>query len=188
MKKRAKLAVFAAGLMISATGYAQTLPNPNAIETERGRNNPCADPWVSYAVSVAKSKPGFVGRAGGSGNSGECDIKLYNGGRWGSYDELVRHARATYASLVNQNVQFLPDGKVGVIDLARGLNPDNIISTNAGAIISGGAGNIISGGAGNIISGGAGNVVGGPGNFRVMNDDGARAKFKLPNGAELRVR
>jgi hypothetical protein len=199
MKKYLPIVAVCAALGVTAGASAQKLPNPNAVETERGRNNPCADPWLSYAVSVAKSSPGVVGRAAGEGSTGECNTKLYNNGNWGSYDELVGHARATIAMLASQNVKHEVIGrsaKVVLIDPKKGVPAQSVvgvISGNAAAfvqpspVISGGAGNIISGGAGNIISGGAGNVVL-PGQRNLLSTDGAKFSFKLPAGALLRVR
>jgi hypothetical protein len=142
-----------------------------------------------------------VGRAAGEGSTGECNTKLYNNGSWGSYDELVGHARATISMLAGQNVKHEMVGgapKVVLIDPRKGIPAQAvvappIISGNAGAfvppapIIAGGAGNIVAGGAGNIVAGGAGNVVG-PNQRHVMSTDGAKFSFKLPNGAHLRVR
>ncbi len=193
MKKYLPIIAVCAALVVTAGASAQRLPDPNAEETARGRNNPCSDPWVSYAVSVAKSSPGVVGRAAGEGPTGECNIKLYNNGSWGSYDELVRHAKATISMLASQNVKYEMVGgspKVVLIDPRKGIPAQAviaqpIISGNAGAFVP--PAPIISGGAGNIISGGAGNVVA-PSQRNVFNADGAKYAFKLPGGAQLRVR
>lgn len=42
----------------------------------------CADPWVTQAVTEVLRRPPA------SALAPECNIKLYNNGRWGSYKEL----------------------------------------------------------------------------------------------------
>jgi hypothetical protein len=77
---RLKLVVFscvAAGLVIAAMpGVAFGHANPSPQDTQNARNNPCADPWVSLAVSISKGPTnGVPGRAAGSGNADEGDYR-----------------------------------------------------------------------------------------------------------------
>ncbi len=109
-------------LMLSVPGSAfAAMPNPSAAETQQARQaGPCGDPWVSLAVSYAKSmeitKAGqptrsTPGRAAGSGSSGECNPAMYRGGHWANYNELLE-AVLTYQHCEDQTVRNLPDGSV----------------------------------------------------------------------------
>lgn len=50
----------------------------------------CRDPWVTNAVrEVTRREPN------GSGESGECNILNYGGGRWTTYADLVGKVRAS---------------------------------------------------------------------------------------------
>lgn len=176
--------------LIASAALAQ--PNPDAEAERLGRNNPCSDPWVSLAVSVAKTHDGVVGRASGSGNSDECNIKLYNGGHWGSYAELLQYVRQTQQVLASQNVRFETRNGVPalmLIDPSRRLSPQNIVSTNGSNILLNGGGNIVAQGGGNIVAQGGGNIVAqGGGNLHLMSTDGARVAFRLPDGSALRIK
>ena len=189
MKKMTFAAATLVGANLVLAGMAHAQPNPSQADTNNARNNPCSDPWVSLAVSVVKTQGGAVGRAAGSGNTGECDVALYGGGQWSSYADLLQKVRATRAALASQNVQFALVGGQGLltlIDPGRGLNAANIVGAGAGNIVGAGAGNIVGAGAGNIVGAGAGNVVS-PG-YSLQSADGARFSFRLPNGGSLRVR
>jgi hypothetical protein len=184
MLKKLGFVMLAAAGCAASTGAGAQLPNPSAESVAQGRNNPCTDPWVSLAVSLVKTRGSHVGRAAGSGNSGECDIKLYNGGRWGSYDELVGHVKASQARLAAQNVRFdLHNNQpsLKLIDAARGINPANLVAAGAGNILGNAAGNLVAAGAGNLVAAGAGNL-------RLMNVNEFRFAFDLPGGGKLLVR
>lgn len=90
-------AAIASGLTVPFFSPAIAQQNPNAYDTDQARNNPCRDPWVSLAVSVAKTSGTGVGRAIGSGDSDECNPALYNGGHWNSYAELLAAVRARFS-------------------------------------------------------------------------------------------
>jgi hypothetical protein len=115
-------AVAVSVVMLSVPGSAfAAMPNPTAAETQRARQaGPCGDPWVSLAVSFAKSteitKAGgptrtAPGQAVGSGASGECNPAMYRGGHWANYNELLE-AVLTYRHCENETVRNLPDGSV----------------------------------------------------------------------------
>src|ERR1700694_4171536 len=86
---------------MSGSAFAQANPleaetqNPSVVETQRWRAiGPCRDPWISKAVSIAKSTgPGPVrtpGRATGQKDSGECNPALYyHAGHWDNYAQLL---------------------------------------------------------------------------------------------------
>lgn len=51
----------------------------------------CRDVWVGQAVNE------IIGRAArGSGDTGECNYKLYGGGKWSSYEDLKNKVRASF--------------------------------------------------------------------------------------------
>jgi len=60
--------------------YANPDETTTRVTKQRG---PCSDPWVTMALT----------RVYGAADAGKCDAKLYNGGSWGSYNELI-HAVA----------------------------------------------------------------------------------------------
>jgi hypothetical protein len=176
MNMSIKIVVLAAvACFVSAPVLAQ--PNPTEAQNAIGRNNPCADPWVSYAVSVVKSSPGVVGRAVGSGSSHECNTQLYNGGSWGSYAELIGHVRQTLTMLTSQGAKF---------DMVRGA-PAIVVTNPQPAMLIGqdGAG-FISNDGGSFISNNGGTIV--PTGYRLQSADGARLSLRLPGGRALRVR
>jgi hypothetical protein len=84
--------VLAAVLLVgAASSWALAQENPSAAETEKWRRNgPCGDPWISLAVSVAKTTSAGPGRADGD----ECNTENYHGGRWESYKELLGYVQA----------------------------------------------------------------------------------------------
>lgn len=53
----------------------------------------CRDPWVTKAVSkvTGRTPKGF-------GDTGECNIRLYGGGQWGNYQDLVSKVEAAFSS------------------------------------------------------------------------------------------
>jgi hypothetical protein len=188
----------ACGLLASV---AMSQPNPTAAENAIGRNNPCADPWVSYAVSVAKSSPGVVGRAVGSGSSHECNPQLYNGGRWSSYAELLGHVRQTIDMLKGQGVRFEPyKGQPGVKltkppassfvsnNSSTFINNDggSFVSNNSGTFISNDSGSFVSNDGGSFVSNNGGMIV--ASGYRIQSADGAKFSFKLPGGRAIRFK
>jgi hypothetical protein len=195
MSKVIRFAGFLVGLTFLASPAASQLPNPMASETQNARNNPCADPWVSLAVSKVKGS-----RAAGSGNMGECDIKLYGGGQWGSYDELVRHVRSTRSELAAQNIQFgLRNGEPALlmIDPKKGISASALVAAGGGNLVAAGGGNLVAAGGGNLVAAGGGNLVAagggniiaaGGGNYSLLGTQGFKLVFKLPGGRQLRVR
>jgi hypothetical protein len=53
------------------------------------RTYACHDPWVSRAIVEATGRP-----ANGLGDAGECNVRLYNGGQWASYAQLLSAVQA----------------------------------------------------------------------------------------------
>ena len=195
--------IFAAGL---AAAPALAQPNPTEAQNAVGRNNPCADPWVSYAVSVAKTVGSSVGRAAGSGSSDECNTALYNDGHWNSYAELVGYARQTRQMLASQNVQFSmvggapaltminPGAGIAAANVAVKAPPGTrIVASGGGNLVASGGGNLVASGGGNLVASGGGNLVAsGGGNIKsgyiLQGSDDAKLTFRLPTGKQIRIR
>lgn len=161
---------------IPAVASAQRA-NPTEAQNAIGRDNPCADPWVSYAVSEVKTRGAAIGRAAGSGNSHECNTMLYNGGSWGSFDELLGHVRRTQSALASQNARFDMVNGAPAFVVTRPL-PANLIGQDGAGIISNDGASFISNNGVTIVSSG----------YRLQSNDGARLNFRLPNGQNLRIR
>jgi hypothetical protein len=84
----------------SATANAQKA-NPSAAETQQWRQKgPCADPWVSKAVTEYK------GSVAGVGNYGDCEVGKYNNGSWSSYDDLYRGVQTAQANMRSAGVSI----------------------------------------------------------------------------------
>lgn len=176
MKISNKILAFAAiASFLSAPALAQ--PNPTEAESAIGRNNPCADPWVSYAVSVAKSSSSVVGRAVGSGSSHECNTQLYNGGSWSSYSELIGHVRQTLSMLSSQGARF---------EVVRGAPALTVTNPQAAMLIGQDGAGIVSNDGGTFISNNGGTIV--PNGYRIQSSDGAKLSLRLPGGRALRLR
>lgn len=91
------------GLLAAASGVAQ-VANPTAARVEYARKAGfCADPWVTIVVWFAHGStrdPNAVGQIG------ECNVQLYNGGQWGSFDQLLQAYYATDWALNSAGVAF----------------------------------------------------------------------------------
>ncbi len=152
----------AATLVLVHAGNAQAQANPSAADSKNASNNPCTDPWISLAVSVVKTSNAGPGRASGSGAADECAPRLYNGGKWSSYAELVQAVRAHKQALASANLMWAMDGgapAIKVIDMSRDVagQPAKIVASGGGNIVASGGGNIVASGGGNIVASGGGN-------------------------------
>lgn len=120
------------------------------------------DPWIFQVYSELYRR---------SPNALELNIKNYNGGTWGNYEELkkfvmdfqnsLRQSGITMSTAIVKDIAIVglyQHGKQIAVS-AVSTTAGQIIAPSGAAIVAGGAGNIISGGAGNIISGGAGNIL-----------------------------
>lgn len=178
------LSMVAVSVLCVMSSAAVAQDNPNQTDTNNARNNPCREPWVSLAVSVVKTVGSTPGRADGSGDSGECNIALYNNGHWNSYRELLGYARAqvpvsAYEKKLGSGISLVGafkgrDGNtyhvfkkgdaivgvnVGVVGTAGGsLVSGHLCSTNGGNVIAQGGGNLVPGAT--VIAQGGGNLIG----------------------------
>ncbi|HET7322413.1 MAG TPA: hypothetical protein VFI96_07975, partial [Longimicrobiaceae bacterium] len=64
----------------------------------------CRDPWISRAVREVAGRT-----ARGSGDAGECDLRLF-GGRWGSYAELRAQVDTAFHALRDAGLEHTRDG------------------------------------------------------------------------------
>ena len=104
----------------------------------------CRDPWVTDNIRAVYGRGPI-----GAGESGECNIKLYNNGSWNSKDELKGYVQGVKNGLAAESVKFAVF-KISPSSFTTGL------IDNANKIIAAGAGNITAEKAG-IIAAGAGN-------------------------------
>ena len=177
MESTFRVIALGAALLSLASSPAFAQANPTEADNAIGRNNPCADPWVSFAVSVVKTRDGVVGRAIGSGSSFECDPQLYNGGTWNSYAELTGHVRQTLSTLASQGARFEMIQNRPGIRIAN-PQPSMLIGQDGAGFVSNNGGSFISNNGGTIV----------PPGYRLQSADGARVSLQLPGGRSLRVR
>jgi len=148
--------LIAAGIFMSLTSITTKaqIPNPSASAVASARQRgPCRDPWITIAIESALSRS-----PQGVGTFGECNPSLYNGGSWGSYNELYQGVRTAFSNL-NGNVSIsrssLANGQYKIVmDAGSGFVWTQIISHDGGTLIT---------------SDGAGVVASGGGNFRVQS-------------------
>jgi hypothetical protein len=106
----------------------------------------CRDPWVTQAITQIT---GHAPR--GSGESLDCNIKLYGNGSWSSYPDLVNKVKASYR---DPGPALAPAAPA----LAGNAQPSLIgRSSGAAGIVAQGGGNIVAQGGGNIVAQGGGN-------------------------------
>ncbi len=169
--------VVAAALLLSilsASSFAQTdarlYPNPTEAENKKYRNNPCSDPWISRAwidiTSGIELAPGF-------GGAGACDAKLYNGGTWNSYYQLVQAMQQVRNDLRNEQVKFFAFKVKGNSNIVAGVALQDINQKNAvlggalvgndGASIAATPEQLVAAGGGNLVAAGGGNISTSPG-------------------------
>jgi hypothetical protein len=115
----------------------------------------CRDPWVTTAIYE------FTGhKPRGSGESLDCNIKLYGNGSWSSYPDLFNKVKASYRD---------PQPSAGI---APGANGATVAGARPG--IAGGVGvnanGLVAAGGGNLVAAGGGNVIARDGAGLVGND------------------
>jgi hypothetical protein len=75
--------------LAGALGVALIYAAPAAAQVPSGGT--CRDPWVTRAVTEVLGRP-----PEGTRDEGECNYRLYGGGRWTTYDDLLSKVRAAY--------------------------------------------------------------------------------------------
>jgi hypothetical protein len=144
------IATIAFTTLFAMTANAQR-PNPSDQEAQQWRQRgPCRDPWVSKAVTEYK------GSVAGRGDFGECKYTMYNGGSWGSYDELYQGVRTalnnmsgnvtiTSTSIGSDIIKIVTDAGAGykLTQTVKVLPNDGatLISQDGAGIILNGGGN-----------------------------------------------
>ena len=188
-KLKLPLVVCAAAIVCLAGVRVSAQQNPSEAESQRYRNNPCTDPWVSKAVLEVK------GEVAGRGDSDACAIKLYNNGSWSSYAQLVGYVRQRFGQLNGENVDIRIVGgqpALVVLDLNRLVGGARVVAQGGGNVVGpGGAsvivvsgGNVIAQGGGNVVAQGGGNIVGS--NSLLSTND--KVKISLGGGLSLKIR
>ncbi|MBF9141448.1 hypothetical protein [Hymenobacter properus] len=123
----------------------------------------CRDPWIAKAYQqVARRNPV------GQGEICECNIKLYNNGSWGNYNELVGYVqqflnsgtRVGYAPLSNGNfaMAILSGNQVSAVSVLNAGG--NVVAAGGGNVVAAGGGNVVAAGGGNLVAAGGGNITG----------------------------
>lgn len=171
-------------LGIAAPVSAQ-VPNPTSQRMEAARQaNYCRDLWVTIAIWHAT---GNTRNPYGIGEYGECNTKLYNGGNWGSFAELLNAVQATMGAMNSQGASFsLNDNRNRTITISTNVGGLSARVTVSGQVVATGGGNVVATGGGNLLSQDGSTVVAtGGGNYRVLSA-GQRA-VPLPGGRVLVV-
>ena len=105
----------------------------------------CRDPWINQIYREVAGR-GPVG----TGEVGECSIKLYNNGSWNNYNELKRYVQELRNNAVRIAYKDVGNDKF-VMAVSQNGNMGVNLMTRAGSVVAGGAGNVVAGGAGNLI-------------------------------------
>jgi hypothetical protein len=148
--------IFAAVVLMlggaSTSAFAQR--NPTDAESNAFRNKPCRDPWLSIALINEYGRD-----VAGSGDADACAPKLYNGGQWNNYADLVRYVRDSHNAFTSAGLSLVVQGgapalKVSNVQLAKDAGISDAIM---GKVVAAGAGNVVAAGAGNVVAAGGGN-------------------------------
>ncbi|WP_151087821.1 hypothetical protein [Hymenobacter baengnokdamensis] len=122
----------------------------------------CRDPWIGQIYQQLYNR-----KPVGQGETGECNIHLYNNGTWGSRDELMGYIkqlqqsglRIGVAPLGNNTVMVVAQGSqvfaVSLLDAGG-----NLVAAGGGNLVAAGGGNLVAAGGGNIVAAGGGNLTG----------------------------
>ncbi|MCA8833200.1 hypothetical protein [Hymenobacter pini] len=133
----------------------------------------CRDPWITDAYKKVANRVPV-----GQGETCECNIKLYNNGSWGNFDELTGFVRQFLAS--GTRVGYLPlgDGR-SVMVVADGSQIVGVsMLSSSGQVIAAGGANVVAAGGGNVVAAGGGNMVAaGGGNLTGLNANTAGFQF-----------
>ena len=124
-----------------------------AVQTTQAQ---CRDPWINQIYREVAGR-GPVG----TGEVGECSIKLYNNGSWNNYNELKG-----YVQELRNNAVRIAYKDVGNDKFVMAVSQNG----NTGVNLMMRAGNVVAGGAGNVVAGGAGNLIGMDGAGIIAND------------------
>lgn len=115
----------------------------------------CRDPWVTQAIQQVKGRAPVDNY-----ESGECNIRNFNNGSWGSYPELLGYVQKYFnsrPSLASGARPAIAGGVNAGSMLRGGSNPNGIVAAGGGNIVAAGGGNIVAAGGGNIVAAGGGN-------------------------------
>ena len=160
-----KCAVAAAALLVCGTANAQAVPDPSPAQVQAARARQAyGDPWVTIAL---ESLYGRVDRL-------LCDTRLYVGGHWSSYDQLLRDDRAQdYGIYSCQRIQIGGEGRLaGQMALAV-FRGGNLVAAGGGDLVAAGGGNLVAAGGGNVLYILKGTLVSpGGGSYRLQTTEG----------------
>src|SRR5215469_1038013 len=151
-----RFALIAAGALAALAPQAKAvIPNPTAAQVTQARSTGyCADRWVTLAIWFTS---GGTRNPQGTGQFGECNVQLYNGGSWSNYDQLVSAVSATQR--VTSGLFQMVDNRNGSLTITTNVGGYVACVKTTGRIVSQGGGNIILNGGGNIVAQGGLNIV-----------------------------
>ena len=177
--------------LLSTTSFAQA--NPSEATTQKYRNKPCRDPWISYGFADVTAGTyqvqGFM-------DLGDCNPANFNGGSWRNYAELYKaiheYRSATIKALVHYAYHYNPtlqNWSVALKDSAQrdGVLGGYLISQDGSGLRRASAAEIVAQGGGNIVAQGGGNLVNTNGsNYSVFS--GAKRYIKLGTNSWLVIK
>jgi hypothetical protein len=113
------------------------------------------DPWITAIYKELYSR---------QPNSWEYNIKNYNNGSWGSYQQLKNYVDQFQKSLKNNGITIetaiLNNDHNLVVFKKGGVNIGvNLLSNKGGNVVAAGGANVIAAGGGNVVAAGGANVV-----------------------------
>lgn len=139
------------------TGYVKNFQNSKSLQKSPATVSAkvSGDPWITQ---VYKSKYNRMP------NSWEFNIRNYNNGSWGSYDDLSNYITEFQNSLRNGNIlietAIIDQNKNLVVFKKNGISIGvNLLSNKDGQILAAGSANVVAAGGGNVVAAGGGNVV-----------------------------
>jgi len=126
----------------------------------------CRDPWINQAYRELGKTPA------GQGEAGQCNIKFYNNGTWGSYPELKRYVQEFQSCGITVGHAMLPNGHSVMAIKAPSFGTAVNVLDAAGNIFAEGAAKAAAAGASKLIGNDSGGLVGQDGST-IMVDQNA---------------
>ncbi|MBD2723001.1 hypothetical protein [Hymenobacter armeniacus] len=138
----------------------------------------CRDPWIAQAYKQAANRAPV-----GQGEVCECNIRLYNNGSWGNYNELLGYVRQFLASGTRLGYTPLPNGNFAVVVLNGNQVSAVAVQNSGGNVVAAGGGNVVAAGGGNVVAAGGGNMVAaGGGNITGLSSSTPGFAFGMSRG------
>lgn len=150
------LLVLLAALLAVPSSVTAQIPNPSREDTNGWRNRPCNDPWINMAIVYYAG-----GNVRGRADKGECDIRLYNNGRWNSFNDLVGYVKASRS--LGATAVYIPRLGRWATGFARGTTLTHLIGNDAGSLIGADGSTLVGMDGSSLIGNDAGSLIGADG-------------------------